>query len=318
MQLTDIAGIVLVVVVVLAVCRAVVKRIMCMIRPPRRKPTPALAVHAPTVTRARAARVAMRGGRGVERILVTGGCGFVGSRVVAQLLGLYEPQVGEPAQDAACAAYATVGHDVGQGQQRRWTVELAGGLGGVEVVVLDKVLSAPRRRHPLATYMCGDVTDAAHLARACEGVDTVIHVAALLPSITTPKAVLDAVNVGGTRAVVRACQLAGVSRLILTSSASASLRTATAVQERMEESVPHPALDDCVDDYARTKVLAEAALREADTGTGGDGGDGGAGLRCVALRPCAVYGLGDRNLADSILSGESGCVAWCGAVLRRV
>jgi nucleoside-diphosphate-sugar epimerase len=64
----------------------------------------------------------------------------------------------------------------------------------------------------------GDVTDPASLAGVFDGVDTVFHLAAIL--IAYDPDAFERVNVGGTRNVLQAAQVAGVKHFIFVSSAS--------------------------------------------------------------------------------------------------
>lgn len=63
----------------------------------------------------------------------------------------------------------------------------------------------------------GDVRDAAAVAAACKDCDVVIHTAAALP-IQGSKAIIEAVNVGGTENVLKGALDAGVRRVIAISS----------------------------------------------------------------------------------------------------
>ncbi|MBN2035682.1 MAG: NAD-dependent epimerase/dehydratase family protein [Chitinispirillaceae bacterium] len=64
----------------------------------------------------------------------------------------------------------------------------------------------------------GDVASADQCAGLCDGVQTVLHLAAII--ITPDEALYTSVNAGGTRNMVRAAEAAGVSHFIHVSSAS--------------------------------------------------------------------------------------------------
>jgi UDP-glucose 4-epimerase len=88
------------------------------------------------------------------------------------------------------------------------------------VIAFDLV--APRLRHPKLRILIGDVLGPA-LAQAFEGVDAVIHLAFVVPSAERgpqrkDRALIRAINLGGTRRVAARAAAAGVSRLIYTSS----------------------------------------------------------------------------------------------------
>lgn len=112
----------------------------------------------------------------------------------------------------------------------------------------------------------GDIRDAAMLARACAGVDTVFHLAAYAHVNQQDEALLRAVNVDGTRVLLQAALAAGVRRIVFFSSALAE--------------APRPAE---LTAYGRAKQDAEALLLAA--------AHAGA-IEVVCLRPVNVYGLG--------------------------
>src|SRR5688572_21491756 len=97
-------------------------------------------------------------------VLVTGGTGFVGANLVRELTAV----------GASVRVLARPGGD------RR-------ALDGVKVEIVE-----------------GDLLDAASLARACAGVDTLYHAAADYRLWAPDPAVLHRVNVEGTRAMLQA------------------------------------------------------------------------------------------------------------------
>jgi nucleoside-diphosphate-sugar epimerase len=137
----------------------------------------------------------------------------------------------------------------------------------------------------------GDLSDAALLERAVVGCDAVVHAAAILLS----HGGWDdwyAVNVRGTEAVAAAAARRGV-RLVYLSSVAVYGRQTTydhgpgSVDE--DFGLDRPASPG--DFYARYKREAELALWRVAKGTG---------LRAVALRPCVLYGEGDRHFAPRV------------------
>jgi nucleoside-diphosphate-sugar epimerase len=106
-----------------------------------------------------------------------------------------------------------------------------------------------------------DVRDAEGLARAVEGAEAVVHVAALY-SYTAPAAELEAVNVAGTANVIAACRAAGVRRLVHTSTAG----TCGPVEGRVATEDDHPPAWELVVPYKRTKLEAECLVLEAACG----------------------------------------------------
>ena len=103
----------------------------------------------------------------------------------------------------------------------------------------------------------GDVVDPASLRAAFEGADLVYHVAGVNTMCPVDPAPMLRVNVDGSRNVVRAAEVAGVRRLVYTSSAAAIGETAgeTGTERSMHRGwyLSH---------YERSKHLAEEAVFE--------------------------------------------------------
>lgn len=175
------------------------------------------------------------------KALVTGATGFVGGAVVRRLL----------ARGIDVRALARPGSD---------TCNLDG-------------LDAERA--------AGDVTDPGSLARACAGCTHVYHVAADYRLWVPDPARMHAVNVDGTRNLLRAAAEAGCERVVHTSSvATLGLRPGG------EPADEHTAsgLDDMVGPYKRTKFLAEEEARRFARDEG---------LDVVIVNPSTPIGPGD-------------------------
>jgi NADH dehydrogenase len=149
-------------------------------------------------------------------VLVTGGTGFVGPHVVHALRARDIPVRALVRKPARASRLAA------------WGAELAG----------------------------GDVTDRASLHAACEGVDAVVHLVAI---IRGGPADFERVMVEGTRNVVAAAQEAGARRFVLAS--------ALGLDERTKDAVP----------YFAAKWQMERAVKES-------------GVEHVILRPSFVFG----------------------------
>jgi NADH dehydrogenase len=149
-------------------------------------------------------------------VLVTGGTGFIGPYVVHALRARGEP------------VRALVRKPERATRLAAWGVELTR----------------------------GDVTDPASLRAACEGVDTIVHLVAI---IRGKPADFDRVMTEGTRNVVAAAQEAGARRFVLAS--------ALGLDERSKDAVP----------YFAAKWQMERAVRES-------------GLDHVIFRPSFVFG----------------------------
>ena len=150
------------------------------------------------------------------KILVTGATGFIGPHVVHALRARDE-DVRAVVRNPSRASRLTA-----------WGVELA----------------------------AGDVTDAASLRAACEGVDTVVH---LVSIIKGSRADFERIMTQGTRDLVAAAQDAGVRRFILTS--------ALGLDETSKDAVP----------YYASKWEMEHAVKESR-------------LDHVIFRPSFVFG----------------------------
>jgi uncharacterized protein YbjT (DUF2867 family) len=111
------------------------------------------------------------------------------------------------------------------------------------------------------------------LVKLCTGADAVIHIAGL---ISGSKDAFDAVNVGGTAAVIDAARGAGVRRFIHISSLAAR----------------EPELSY----YGRSKAKAERLVAAS-------------GLEWTIVRPPAVYGPGDRETLELFKMARRGLVA---------
>ncbi|MBB2988152.1 NAD-dependent epimerase/dehydratase family protein [Terracoccus luteus] len=132
----------------------------------------------------------------------------------------------------------------------------------------------------------GDVTDRDTVARAAEGHDAVVHLAAKV-DVTGRWSDYERVNVGGTAAVVAACRAAGVRRLVHVSSPSVAHAGESLVGVGAGPADPATARGH----YARSKGLAEQVALGAD----------GDGLAVVAVRPHLVWGPGDTQLVARLV-----------------
>jgi len=134
--------------------------------------------------------------------------------------------------------------------------------------------------------VCGDLTDATAVSAACEGVDTVFHVAARA-GVWGSWESFDRPNVIGTRNVLSACRKWQVKRLVYTSTPSVvfngdSIRGG-------DESLPYGKNWLC--HYAETKALAEQEALAANSEK----------LQVVALRPHLIFGPGDPHLLPRVV-----------------
>lgn len=151
------------------------------------------------------------------RYLVTGGAGFIGSNIVSALVAV-----------------------------------------GERVRVLDDLSTgswenlAALEGSPLVEKIEGDIRDAQTVARACAGVEVVLHQAALgsVPRSVDEPITSDAVNIGGTVTVLDVARRSGVRRVVF--AASSSAYGDTEVLPKREDMPAMP-----LSPYAVTKLACE-------------------------------------------------------------
>lgn len=134
---------------------------------------------------------------------------------------------------------------------------------------------------PPGTEVClGDITDLSALQTAMQGVESVLHLAALLHIVNPEpawRARYEQVNVGGTAAVVKAAIPAGITRVVLLSTIAIYGYGSYTGHVVTEDSPPCPDTF-----YAHTKLAAEHLVLEAQRSDGHPLG--------TVLRLGAVYG----------------------------
>ncbi len=123
----------------------------------------------------------------------------------------------------------------------------------------------------------GDLTDPQSLRAACDGVEAVVHAAAVLRAVRQ-ESFMQA-NADGTRNLADAAANAGATRFVYISSIAAQ-GPAPSYEPEPPETVLHP-----VSPYGRSKAAGEAALMEAERG-----------LQITIIRPPMVYGPADTGL----------------------
>lgn len=133
----------------------------------------------------------------------------------------------------------------------------------------------------------GDVTEASDVQSAMQGVDAVIHMAALLHIVNPPPTLqgkYERINVGGTATVVAAAIQAGVKRVVLFS--TIAVYGPSNGRILTEDTPPCPDTF-----YAQTKLAAEKIVLEAK---GSDGGKIGTVLRLGAVYGSRIKGNYER------------------------
>lgn len=150
---------------------------------------------------------------------------------------------------------------------------------GWEVVNLDLVPSGIAQT-PSYREILGDVRDEEAVIHALEGVDAVVHLAALVSvqaSIDAPEETYS-VNVEGTRCVLEACKSKGVSTFLHASSAAVY---GNGTEGAIDEGAPVVPLSP----YGESKKLSEDIVTESHR----------KGMRAASFRFFNVYGPGQRT-----------------------
>ena len=125
----------------------------------------------------------------------------------------------------------------------------------------------------------GDLTDAAAMERAADGVEVVYHIAATYREAGQPDSAYRAINVDGTRHVLEAAQAGGARRVVHCSTGGVHGHIANPPAN--EDAPFNPG-----DVYQETKLEAEKMARAFGDRTGFD---------VVVARPIGIYGPGDTR-----------------------
>lgn len=153
-----------------------------------------------------------------------------------------------------------------------------------------------QRRHarladdPGIDEVLGSVADPDAVARAVEGVDDVVHLAAKV-SLSGDWDDFVRTNVTGTRVVLESARRAGADNVVFVSSPSVAHAGVSIVGEPARPADPARARGH----YARSKAAAELLALEAD----------GRDLRVTAVRPHVVWGPGDTQLVEQVVDRAS-------------
>jgi len=182
-----------------------------------------------------------------KKVLVTGATGFIGSRLVRKLLSEGNEVFALVRKSSNRALFSDVAD----------------------------------RLH----FAEGDVTDPVSLGDVFRGMDQVYHSAGYtyMGGESGKDALLDAINVDGTRNVMQAASEAGVGRVVHVSSITA-MGFSRNPRKPLDETCAWN-FSDLGLHYARTKHLAEKEVLKAIE----------RGLDCVIVNPAFVFGAGDVN-----------------------
>nr|CAB3265924.1 short-chain dehydrogenase/reductase family 42E member 1 [Phallusia mammillata] len=143
-------------------------------------------------------------------------------------------------------------------------------------------------------FMQGDVRDYSAVLKACQDIDCVYHVASfgLSGKDQLDKGLNEAVNVGGTQNIIKACQECGITRLIYTSSYNVVMQGKEICNGT--EDLPYGDPEKMVDYYSSTKLRADKLVVKAN----GSLVAGGSQLSTCCLRPAGIFGPGERRHID--------------------
>jgi len=160
----------------------------------------------------------------------------------------------------------------------------------------------------------GDVRHAESVQRACEGIETVFHAAAL-PGIWGRWKRFYGINTLGTQNVIAACRDKGVAKLIYTSSPSVIYDGRP--HENVDETYPYPEPSQFLCHYPHTKMLAEKAVLAANLPPGNHRGR--KTLATSALRPHLIWGPRDNHLIPRLIErAKSGRLRRIGDGTNRI
>lgn len=186
----------------------------------------------------------------IDRVLVTGGCGYVGSRLVAELQR--DPRIG--------------------------TVRVLDSLTSGSLPILARLPSEER-----IEFIEADILDPSSVELALQGVDAVVHLAAIgkTPVTFSDPESMERVNRWGTAHLLNRCGEAGVDRFVFASTASVY----GSGDRYAEDSPKRP-----IGSFAQSKLSAEGSVRV----TGDDG------LAPTILRFGTVFGWADGVRFDAM------------------
>lgn len=186
-----------------------------------------------------------------NKILITGGTGFVGAYIIKELI--------------------TTGHTV---RAIRRSAKLPF---YIDKTIFDQV-----------EWVEGDVLDVVSLEDAMEGIDTVIHAAAIVSFHKKDRANMYQVNIEGTANVVNIALEKNIRRLVYISSVAAIGRTATGGFVNEEKKWEENKINT---HYAKTKYKAELEVWRGMA----------EGLSAVILNPSTILGYGDWHSSSSAI-----------------
>jgi nucleoside-diphosphate-sugar epimerase len=156
-----------------------------------------------------------------------------------------------------------------------------------------------------AELLRGDISDAAVCRKACEGRDTVFHVAAKI-GLWGKYEDFHKANVEGTKNLLNACLELGVPRFVFSGSPSVVFESFVDC-DGWDETAPYPKKFDGF--YSQTKALAEEQVLLANSKS----------LATVSLRPHLIWGPGDNHIIWRLIEkSKAGRLKRIGALNKLV
>lgn len=143
-----------------------------------------------------------------------------------------------------------------------------------------------QKKYPLLEVYTGDILDIPSLNTAADGVQVVVHAAAVVSFGEVPERVMWDTNVEGTRNVCEVCRLLQISHLLYISSVAAIGRNATEDEITEDTKWSESELNSV---YAKTKYLAELEVWRAHQ----------EGLGVSIVCPSVVLGPSDWNKSST-------------------
>jgi len=207
----------------------------------------------------------------------------------------------------------------GEGEKKAYIVTGGGGMVGTKVLrnlkaeypgakVIALDLMVPTKPSKLAdgcTYIRCDLSNKEHLKQAFDEakkggctVEAVLHIAAVMPAITSTRPLFERVNINGTKTLVEASIENDVKGFVYCSSGTVVLDMVRGNHEGVKgEDLPYP--KEFVDDYAWSKAGGEQIVTKAN----GKKLPGGGQMTTISIRISGIVDAVDRALGQKLPRG---------------